>query len=194
MLDQCEVRGWRNTLLTGVVFDSPRLVTRATIAKRPAAVGIIVGKSGWLIGRLLHSEGICFGEAKTPGISRGRWRHVEPDPMYSWAKTNAGRRERWRRFRRSLFTLFPRPRAGFHSERALYCLTAQIGSSHSYEHRTDQRGFHVALISELNGHVVGLRSLGEMTPEKIHQRVKRKRSPSGVFPMTPRMPQPGFHW
>jgi len=62
-------------------------------------------------------------------------------------------------------------RRGVDSEEAPYYLTDQMGSIHFYDHQTDRRGFHVALISDLVGHDVEFRSYGDTTPEEIRQLV-----------------------
>jgi len=59
----------------------------------------------------------------------------------------------------------------FDSEEPPYFLTEEMGSIHFYGHQTDRRGFHAALISDLVGHDVGFRSLGDTTPEEIRQLV-----------------------
>jgi hypothetical protein len=59
----------------------------------------------------------------------------------------------------------------FDSEEPPYFLTDQMGSIHFYEYQRDRRGFHVVLISDLVGHDVRLRGLGEATPEEIRNLV-----------------------
>ena len=59
----------------------------------------------------------------------------------------------------------------FDSEEPPYFLTDSMGSVRFYEHQTDRRGFHAVIISDLIGHDVGLRSLGDHTPEAIKRLV-----------------------
>ena len=57
----------------------------------------------------------------------------------------------------------------FDAEEPPYFLTDGMGSIQFYEHQTDRRGFHAAVISDLIGHDVSLRSLGKDTPEAIRR-------------------------
>jgi hypothetical protein len=59
----------------------------------------------------------------------------------------------------------------FDAEEPPYYLTPSMGSIRFYEDQTDRRGFHAALISDLVGHDVALRSLGDATPEDIRRLV-----------------------
>lgn len=57
----------------------------------------------------------------------------------------------------------------FDAEEPPYFLTPAMGSIRFHEDQTDGRGFHVALISDLVGHDVTLRSLGEATPADLRR-------------------------
>ncbi len=59
----------------------------------------------------------------------------------------------------------------FDAEEPPYFLTDAMGSIHFYEHQTDRRGFHAAVISDLIGHDVGFRSFGDNTPDEIRRLV-----------------------
>jgi hypothetical protein len=59
----------------------------------------------------------------------------------------------------------------FDAEEPPHFLTPAMGSIRFYEDQTDRRGFHVALISDLIGHDVTLRSLGDATPPDIRRLV-----------------------
>lgn len=59
----------------------------------------------------------------------------------------------------------------FDAEEPPYFLTDAMGSIHFYEHQTDRRGFHAAIISDLIGHDVCFRSLGEHTPAELRRLV-----------------------
>jgi len=61
--------------------------------------------------------------------------------------------------------------AFFDSEEPPYFLTDSMGSIRFYEHQTDRRGFHAVIISDLIGHDVGFRTLGDDTPEAIKRLV-----------------------
>jgi hypothetical protein len=59
----------------------------------------------------------------------------------------------------------------FDAEEPPYFLTDAMGSIHFYEHQTDRRGFQAAVISDLIGHDVSFRSLGDNTPDEIRRLV-----------------------
>jgi hypothetical protein len=59
----------------------------------------------------------------------------------------------------------------FDAEEPPYFLTDSMGSIRFYEDQRDRRGFHAVIISDLIGHDVGLRTLGDDTPEAIRRLV-----------------------
>lgn len=59
----------------------------------------------------------------------------------------------------------------FDAEEPPHFLTPAMGSIRFYEDQTDRRGFHAALISDLVGHDVALRSLGDSTPDDLRRLV-----------------------
>lgn len=59
----------------------------------------------------------------------------------------------------------------FDAEEPPYFLSEAMGSIRFRRSQTDGRGFHAVLISDLIGHDVGFRSLGEETPEAIRRLV-----------------------
>lgn len=59
----------------------------------------------------------------------------------------------------------------FDAEEPPYFLTDSMGSIRFYEDQRDRRGFHAVIISDLIGHDVGLRALGDRTPESIRRLV-----------------------
>ena len=59
----------------------------------------------------------------------------------------------------------------FDAEEPPYFLTDSMGSIRFYEDQRDRRGFHAVIISDLIGHDVGFRTLGDATPEEIQRLV-----------------------